>query len=263
MYSAEDYLPGIKDLIRENYPYDIEDFGKMIRSKMGLLIMFANNIKISEEFLYLLTATELIHNASLFHDDVIDADEIRRSPGIDNKTAVLYGNILLTKAIDLLLKIDNKELIIIFNKAIQSMCQGELIQKSQIGIIPKLDDYMEKSRLKTAELFKTMVRGIYILSKGCIESKMIEFAEYYGTAFQIKNDFDNYLGKKTDVKNGVYTVPYIFADSIDNIEKPSIEKTVGLIDNYIRKAKNCLNVLEESDYKNKLIGVTECLHIKS
>lgn len=250
----------IQNKFSENCPYNVTDYGKMIRSKLGELILNALGINVSSSDIGIMTAVELIHTASLFHDDVMDNEKIRRTPDKDNLTAVLYGDILLTNAINILLNINNLQIIKIFNTAIKSMCEGEILQKSQTGKIPRLEDYLKKTELKTATIFSTEMKALAInagLDK-TVTQCLSEFGKTFGIAFQIRNDLDDVLEGQKDLRQGIYTAPFVLIES-KTLTKSAIEKTERLLDNYIEKAKDCLNILQESSYKTKLIGEAECL----
>ncbi len=235
--------------------------GKLIRSQIGLLALKALNQSINDNHMNFLTTIELIHNASLLHDDVIDNDKTRRkelskNELLGNKTAILLGNITLTNAVEYLLKTESLQLISIVNKAIQQMCNGELLQKEHENQIPTLEKYLQKTYLKTATLFESEIKGLLDISN-IKNDNLINFAKSFGILFQLNNDIKN-LSK--DINNGIYTLPIIFSNSI-NISKDGIEKTVGLMDNYTSNAIQALSCLGESEYKTSLIGVVECLKI--
>lgn len=251
----------IKNIIRDNLPYVETDFGKMIRSKIGLLFLKSNNID-AEEYLPLLSATELIHLSSLLHDDVIDNDELRRGKQsirseYNNKTSVIFGDIILSNALNLILSYGSTELVTLFNKTLNSMCRGEIMQYAKTNSIPSVEEYIEKSRLKTASLFEFITEGINIISENRLHLPP-EFGTNFGIGFQIKNDLDNVLENKTDIKNGIYTAPVIFSGS-QEITNSGIEKTRCLIDNYSKRCLQILSEFEDNIYKEELIGVVECL----
>ena len=227
--------------------------GKLIRSKLGFLMLKALNQPINSNHINFLTAIELIHNASLLHDDVIDNDKTRRNELSKNE---LLGNLTLTNAVEYLLKTNSLQLISIINNTIQQMCKGELIQKAQENNIPTIEDYIQKTYLKTGTLFEGTIKGVLEIST-IKNSKLIDFAKNIGILFQINNDIKNL---EKDITNGIYTLPIIFSNSI-NISKNSIEKTLSLIDNYTSNAIQALSCLGESEYKKSLIGVVECLKI--
>ncbi|MCD8378600.1 MAG: polyprenyl synthetase family protein [Candidatus Gastranaerophilales bacterium] len=236
--------------------------GKMIRSKIGLLIIKSLGIEPTQDYINLFCAIELIHNASLLHDDVIDEETERRGQislnrQLGNKNAILYGNLLVADAFDYLLKINSINLTSIITQAIKNMCEGELLQKSHAYKIPGLKDYIEKTRLKTSSLFTALTKGIIEISQKENIDYLNEFAENFGIAFQITNDLKN--GTKSDIANGIYTAPVIYSGSV-TITNTAIEKTGSLIDNYTQKAEKALESLRDSDYKKSLIGVVRCLN---
>lgn len=251
----------IKEGVSKNLPYQINEYGKLLRSKIGLLILKMYGIEPTDVHLKFLTAIELTHTASLHHDDVIDNETTRRNSQTinslkGNKLSVLYGNLILTNALKIILSIDNT-LAEHFNETIQDMCKGELLQNSQLYSLPSLEDYIEKSRLKTASLFKMVGQGLKILSAD-IPQNMIDFTENFGIGFQIKNDLDNLLTTKTDIENGIYTAPLIYSGETE-ITEYGIEKTKALIDNYIQKGFTYLEKERDNQYKKELIGVMQCL----
>lgn len=264
----EPELKNIKTIIKTNLPINPNSESKMIRSKLGILVLKGLNLKITNPVLNFLAAIELIHNASLFHDDVIDNEILRRgtkslNATLGEKTAVLYGNITLSNATKLLLQLDSTTLIEKMNNCIKKMCEGELIQIAQKGNIPTINEYLRKSKLKTASLFEFLMEGLSLLSKTPYTTELKNFGENFGIAFQINNDLSDYLKgvkKSSDIKNKIYTAPIIYANSIKD-DKLAIDKTTSLIDNYCTRAEDILSLLGDSSYKTTLIGVIKCLKI--
>lgn len=252
-----DYESQIKQLIKDNCPFELSDFGKMYRSKVGLLLIKSLGYGLNGQLIQLLACIELVHTASLLHDDVIDGDTFRRNKDLNNKTSVLYGDIVLTNIVNILLTMNNHKLLKLFNSTINSMCKGEVFQIEMLNKIPSLNDYIYKSEQKTGILFETLVYGIFYILNIEPKPELIEFAKSIGIAFQINNDLADL---KDDISTGIYTAPVVFSGSI-NITASSIEKTKSLIDNYISKALKCLNILEESFYKKTLIEVIKCLEV--
>ena len=169
---------------------------------------------------------ELLHTASLIHDDVVDESFERRGFFSINalwksKIAVLVGDYLLAKG--LLLSVTNKEyeLLEIVSEAVREMSEGELlqIQKSRKLNI-SMDDYFEIIRKKTAALIAACTAS-GAKSAGASEEKvklMHEFGELAGIAFQIKDDLFDYerngkFGKPTanDIKEKKMTLPLIYS----------------------------------------------------
>lgn len=261
-------LGKIEDIVRLNLPVGSENIGKMIRSRIGLYFLKALDIDVDDTFVKFLTVVELIHNASLLHDDVIDnGDERRNSPALNKvygeKTSVLYGNITLVNAMSILLDIGDLELITEMNNCVKKMCYGELMQQKHLNKIPTINEYIKKTRLKTASLFRYMMSGLSILLNGQYRTEFESFGDNYGIGFQISNDLADYSGgaeHSSDIKNGIFTAPVIYAKSIKT-DTVAIDKTNDLMDNYLKRARGVLDFLNESEYKTALIGVIKCLKV--
>ena len=261
--AAKNLIESELDIIKDNISKSSVKlpYGKLIRSRTGLLVIKAMGLVCNETYLKFLTAAELIHNASLLHDDVIDNEETRRDKKTlnyetNNKTAVLSGNLVLTEALENILSTGSVKLLSIANSAVKNMCRGELMQKEQEFKIPKLEQYIEKTKLKTGTLFMSLMEGISEISQCGYKDELISFGENFGIAFQIQNDLKNISG--SDLKNGIYTAPIIFSQSTD-IKEQALKKTSELINEYVAKAENALEFLSQSEYKDALIGAAECL----
>lgn len=228
---------------------------KLIRSIVAILFLKSANETITDEQYSILAATELIHNASLIHDDAIDENVIRRGKDSINskfgdKFSIIAGDYVTTLATQELLKLANNDVLQIYFETISKMCEGESLQYFQKGKIPTLDEYLKKTQYKTAELFKACLVASSIYSKNQILVEAREFAINYGIAFQIRNDLEDYkrgIDNSSDIQQGIYTAPVIFADSVEN-NAFAIEKTMDLIDNYCQRAKVALLNLSDNDY---------------
>lgn len=228
---------------------------KLIRSIVAILFLKSANETITDEQYSILAATELIHNASLIHDDAIDENVIRRGKDSINskfgdKFSIIAGDYVTTLATQELLKLANNDVLQIYFETISKMCEGESLQYFQKGKIPTLDEYLKKTQYKTAELFKACLVASSIYSKNQMLVEAREFAINYGIAFQIRNDLEDYkrgIDSSSDIQQGIYTAPVIFADSVEN-NAFAIEKTMDLIDNYCQRAKVALLNLSDNDY---------------
>ncbi|WP_027386092.1 polyprenyl synthetase family protein [Chryseobacterium gregarium] len=167
---------------------------------------------------------ELIHTATLVHDDVVDESFKRRNffsinALWKNKIAVLVGDFLLSKAV--LLSTDHKDydLLAVISRTIREMSEGELLQLEKARKLDITEDvYYEIIRQKTATLIAACCE-IGVLSNNADESlakKMMDFGTYTGMAFQIKDDLFDYLtsnviGKPVgiDIKEQKMTLPLI------------------------------------------------------
>ncbi|PCI07077.1 MAG: polyprenyl synthetase [Flavobacteriaceae bacterium] len=198
---------------------------------------------------------ELIHTATLVHDDVVDDSNRRRgffslNALWKNKIAVLVGDFLLSKG--LLLSIDNGDfdLLRLISVAVREMSEGELLQ---IEKARKLDIteaiYFDIIRQKTATLIAACC-GIGAASVGADEEtveKMRKFGELIGIAFQIKDDLFDYtddkIGKPTgiDIKEQKMTLPLIFA--LNNCEKKEHKWLINSVKNHNKDKKRVKEII--------------------
>jgi octaprenyl-diphosphate synthase len=191
---------------------------------------------------------ELLHTATLVHDDVVDEAAERRGffsvyALWKNKASVLVGDYLLAKG--LLLSLENKDFTIleILADAVKKMSEGELLQLEKSRLLNiKEEDYFNIIKNKTASLLASAcAAGAYSTSKDpLITEKFRQFGEYTGIAFQIKDDLFDYgtedVGKPTgnDIREKKITLPLIFT-----LEKVSKKEKSAII--YILKNKNKSN----------------------
>lgn len=237
--------------------------GKLIRSKIGIEILNFFNIRYNSEFKKLFMIIELIHNASLMHDDVLDNETTRRGKKSiniteGNKKSILYGNLILIKAIKQIDNFDNKQLREMFYSTVENMCLGEFKQDINSNRVPTIEEYINTIKLKTANLFCAIGKSIaYSTNKKKI-FEIVGFCENFGIAFQIMNDLKNYETNNTDIENGIYTAPNIFELKYKS-KKISIEKTISLADNYIREAHAVVHRLGNSKNSLTLSKELECL----
>lgn len=234
---------------------------KHIRAVVSFLYLKAAGQNIDDRQVSLQSAVELVHNASLIHDDIIDESKERRSlktinAEFENKLAVISGDYLLSIALKKICNLNSIKLIEMFAQTLDEMCKGEVSQYFNKFEIPALEDYLTKTEQKTAKLFETAICGAMLLSNSNINPK--EFAINFGTAFQIRNDLINLNTTKTDIKEGIYTAPVIYSQNINSPDK-GIEKTKLLLNNYIEKAELSLEILNNSKYKSTLTELLELL----
>ena len=198
--------------------------GKQMRPMFVFLVskMFGNG-KVNERTYRGAAVIELIHTATLVHDDVVDESYKRRgffsiNALWKNKIAVLVGDYLLSKG--LLLSIENEDFDIlkIISVAVREMSQGELLQIEKSRLLDiTLDTYFEIIRQKTATLLASCC-AIGAKAVNCNKKevqKMYKLGELTGMAFQIKDDLFDYGKKKIgkpvgiDIKEKKMTLPLI------------------------------------------------------
>ena len=190
-------------------------------------------------------AVELLHNASLIHDDILDNDTIRRNiktlnAKFNTKTAVLAGDLLLSSALNILSNA-NQEITDIFAKRIFKTIEGELKQNQNNGKITSIDNYFEKTFNKTANLFFAGLESLFTLKeiKEDTKNHLVSYLTNFCFAFQIQNDINDI---EKDFNNKNYTLPLIFYfEENEKFDKSNLEK-------YILKTKDIVQ-----DYKTKAI----------
>ena len=233
---------------------------KHIRAVAAFLYLKANNQEITPRQIELQSAVELIHNASLIHDDIIDESDTRRNtPTInsefDSKLAVISGDYLLAAALKKISRLDSFDLLGIFSTAFTQMCTGEISQYFSKYKKVSLDDYIAKSQQKTASLFQSAIEGAAIVSGNINRKAAADFAINFGIAFQIRDDLINFETTRSDINDGIYTAPVILSENEDFTN--GIEKTRLLLNNYIDKSADIIKNLEKSRYKTALIELLE------
>ena len=224
---------------------------------------------------------ELIHTATLVHDDVVDDSDRRRgffsiNALWKNKIAVLVGDFLLSKG--LLLSIDNEDfdLLKLISIAVREMSEGELLQIEKARKLDITEEiYFDIIRQKTATLIAACC-GIGAASVGAKEDvvqQMRKFGEYIGIAFQIKADLFDYtddkIGKPTgiDIKEQKMTLPLIY--TLNNCSKKNKAWLINSVKKHNKDKKRVKEVItfvkdnggieyttnKMNDYKNKALTI--------
>lgn len=228
---------------------------KHIRPLISFLYLKALGFNIDEKQIIFQTAIELVHNASLIHDDVIDDSEIRRNiktinKDFDNKLAVISGDYILSIALNYIAKLNSIKIVEMFAETLSFMTKGEINQQFSKFQIPTIGDYIKKTEQKTAKLFETAICGSLLLANS--NENALVFAKNFGIAFQIRDDIINIKTSKTDIKDGIYTAPIIYAGNTENYTN-GIEKSQILLNNYIENAYQAIKHIEENKYKIAII----------
>jgi octaprenyl-diphosphate synthase len=210
-------------------------------------------------------AIELIHSASLIHDDVLDGGIMRR--GVESAhqkygipAAILCGDYLISKAITLISSY-GEDAVYEFGLAGMYMAEGETIDIASVN-----DEFLEKNYFdciikKTASLFASSTAiGAYAAGLDASSAANLRsFGEYVGTAYQIVDDLLEYLeyleGKRSTYEST--TLPLIYRRSMGH--EAAVEKTVAEIIMYVNKAKGLLYELPVSEAKEKLLLVADLI----
>ena len=244
---------------------------KRIRSVLPLLYLKADNQSVTHEQIQILTAIELIHNASLIHDDVIDNSDMRRahktlSNEFDNKLAVISGDYILSVVMQILTNLGSVELISKFSQTIEKMCVGEINQNFNRYKFGTIEEYIEKTKNKTAYLFEISFMAVLMFARKKYDCETLsKFALDTGIAFQIRDDLlnltddDTSKPKNNDIEDGIYNAPVIYSGQTEDLTQ-GIEKTRVLLNNYIKSARANLIDLPDNEYKTALYDILELLN---
>lgn len=215
---------------------------------------------------------ELLHTATLVHDDVVDDANYRRgffsiNALWKNKIAILVGDYLLSRG--LLLSIDNEDfdLLKIVSEAVREMSEGELLQIEKARKLNITEDiYYDIIKQKTASLIASCcaVGSRSVRKDNDVSEKMKLFGEKVGMAFQIKDDLFDYgtneIGKPLgiDIKEKKMTLPLIYA--LNNADKSEQKQIVKLIKNKSEKGSTVKTVVEFVRSKNGIAYAEEVMH---
>ncbi|BDI18292.1 solanesyl diphosphate synthase [Nostoc cf. commune SO-36] len=211
--------------------------GKRIRPAIVLLISRATMLEqdITPRHRRLAEITEMIHTASLVHDDVVDESDVRRGvPTVHslfgNRIAILAGDFLFAQSSWYLANLDNLEVVKLLSEVIMDLATGEIQQGlNRFDASISIETYLQKSYYKTASLIANSSKAAGLLSEVSRETveHLYSYGRHFGIAFQIVDDILDFtsttdtLGKPvgSDLKSGNLTAPVLFALA----QKPSLE----------------------------------------
>jgi len=223
--------------------YVLQKSGKQLRPMLALLSAKLCG-EVNEATIVSALSLELLHTASLIHDDVVDDTlERRGKPSINarwtNKIAILSGDYILSKALVYATKTNDLAILKSIANIGMQLSDGELLQlvNSQISKTSEAN-YFDIIRKKTALLFSTCteVGGLSVKADNKSLAHLRDFGEYLGICFQIKDDIFDYfediqIGKPTgnDIRDGKVTLPLIYA--LLNTVGNERDHVLSLIDN--------------------------------
>ena len=235
--------------------YIIRRKGKQMRP-MFIFLTAKMLGKINDKTYDAATLVELLHTATLVHDDVVDdANERRGFFSVNalwkNKIAVLVGDYMLSKVLLLSIENNNTKLLEVVARAVREMSEGELLQLEKARKLDITEEiYFEVIRQKTASLISTCCEaGAISVERFDETEKMRLFGEYIGIAFQLKDDIFDYgepgeIGKPTglDIRERKMTLPLIFAL---NNSTPEIRKElITIVKNHNENPKKVRRAVE-------------------
>lgn len=265
--------------------------GKRLRPALFLLSSKICNFN-GNRSINLACALELIHTATLIHDDVIDEAILRRNKQTlnsryDNKLSVLLGDYLYSKAVSLIIADGDKKIMETIANTVSQVCEGEILQTLKANTLPEENEYLNIVEKKTASFFSACCKIGGMIGAAPLQTidSLASYGLNFGIAFQITDDILDLIsdeaktGKSTknDLLNGKFTLPIIYTakcstpSEIEILTNGSgkeevlklIEKYGGLeysqnkVTDYTNIAKENLNQLSNSQYKEALIELTD------
>ena len=254
--------------------------GKRLRPVLFLLCARAGKNYSAEKALPLAAALELIHTASLVHDDILDGAKKRRGVETLNskysaQIAVLVGDYLFAKAFQLIAENRYGDSVsLILSHLIKNLCMGEIMQDRALFTVPTLSEYYCRINLKTAFFLSTCCRLGGMVSN--LENHDVENLANYGSslglAFQIVDDLLDFFGEEKitgkavggDLKSGVVTLPVIRAlqksNDADGLKKILIKDKIT--DKEISTAIQIISDTDAVEYcKNRASSHIDCARL--
>ena len=257
------------NLATEVTEHVVDSGGKRIRPVICILVAKMLNYK-GSQLIKLASSIELLHTATLIHDDVVDQSETRRGKQSihtkwDNAHSVLVGDFVYSKAFQLMASLDNQEIIRILADSTNRISEGEVLQLSlkKKEVLSK-KEYFEIIDRKTAELFKASAITAGVLAS-CDQDKLISLTNFsvsLGMNFQIKDDLLDYFGDEKltgkklgkDFEEGKFTLPLIIAlPSMSEEDRSMILETL-FTDNK-SDFKSIIKLIRETGSIEKVEGI--------
>lgn len=277
--------------------YIINSGGKRIRPLITVLAAKALGIH-DHNSTKLATIIEFIHTATLLHDDVVDDSDLRRGKKTANAVfgaaaSVLVGDFLYTRSFQMMTELRNLKVMDILSSATNIIAEGEVLQLMNCND-PNITEkkYMDIIYFKTAKLFEAATQLVAVLGEQSpeVETALLNYGKYLGTAFQLTDDVMDYnsdateMGKNTgdDLAEGKPTLPLLYAIQHGNkkqatLIKEAIEKGNGMqyFDEIMQalhdtkaleyskqraleeadKAIKAIKIIPDSEYKQALISL--------
>jgi len=301
----EDLVLELKNLIGAGHPilqaaaeHLFSAGGKRLRPGIVLLISKAisDDYSLSIKHKRLAEITEMIHTASLVHDDVVDESSMRRGvetvhSRFNTRVAVLAGDFLFAQSSWHLANLDNVDVVKLLSRVIMDLAEGEIKQNlNRYDSSQTFSKYINKSYCKTASLIANSCKAAGVLSEISSDKleMLYEFGKNIGLAFQVVDDIldftgnDKQLGKPaiSDLASGYLTAPVLYAleenkslsvlidrelaekddlnDALDIIMSSSaIKKSRVLAEDFATHSKDAILWLPESEYKRALMALPE------
>ncbi len=230
-------------LVRQVAEYIVNGGGKRLRP--ALLLLAADAAGYRGPLRHTLAAVvELIHTATLLHDDVVDESSLRRGNATANATfgnaaSVLVGDFVYSRSFQMMVSVDSMRVLQVLSDATNVIAEGEVLQLLNAGN-SDLDEtaYLEVIRRKTAKLFEAASRLGAILGEAspALEQALADYGMHVGTAFQLIDDVLDYSGDRDtigknlgdDLAEGKVTLPLIYTMRVGTeAERSLVQRAVA------------------------------------
>lgn len=224
-------------LINQIGQYIVNSGGKRLRPILHLLASHALGYRGNQHF-ECAALIEFIHTATLLHDDVVDASELRRGNDTanavwGNEASVLVGDFLYSRAFQMMVHINNMRVMAILADATNTIAEGEVQQLLNIHDADTTEQrYLHVIHSKTAKLFESATQLAAVLSNQppAIEESIASYGKHLGTAFQLVDDVLDYsessdnIGKNIgdDLAEGKPTLPLIYSMRVGTPEQAQL-----------------------------------------
>jgi len=263
-------------LVRQVSEYIIQSGGKRLRP--ALVVLAANALGYrGVQHHEMAAVVEFIHTATLLHDDVVDASDLRRGRDtanalFGNATSVLVGDFLYSRAFQMMVSVKNMRVMEVLSDATNIIAEGEVLQLMNCND-PDIDEaaYLRVIRYKTAKLFEAAGRLGALVNNAPreIEDALGSYGMHLGTAFQIIDDVLDYSGETDligknvgdDLAEGKPTLPLLYAmkhgtqqeaeiirDAITNGDSSNFQRILAIV----RKTGALEHAQRQADAESKL-----------
>jgi len=237
-------LSAFEPEIRAMANYCIDGSGKRIRPALVFLSGWKDGDTVSPDLVRAAAVVELVHLATLVHDDIMDSAEVRRSRKTATRefgptAAVLLGDALFAHALHLATHFPTTEVCAAVSESTRRVCAGEIVQslrRRSTDLTPA--DYWRIIDLKTAELFRVScyLGGRLAGSGDGYVDALNRFGRHLGIAYQIYDDLADFFGREekigktlgTDLASGKFTLPlFALMDKLPPFERAALSGEIG------------------------------------
>ena len=257
------------NLIHKMTDYHLKSGGKRIRPLLTLAAAKLCGYKDGNRDVNLAACVELIHNATLLHDDVIDNSELRRGNKTSNsiwgnQSSILVGDYLFSRCFEMMVEDGSREILKLLSSTSSRIAQGEVLQLEYKGEIDILEEaYFDIINMKTAALFAASTKvGACIVNKNKKEKDALEsYGRNLGLTFQIADYALDYYSTRTifgkeigkDFFEGKVTLPIIFV-----CQKANKEEKLYLKKIFKKKIRSKLDFNEIQNLMKKYNSINSC-----